>query len=47
MISSLFQLQYEFFKKFGIKKINSFGKKNKIVFDIKSIFNKDLTDGSL
>ena len=36
-----------FFKKLGIKKINSFGKKNKIVFDIKSIFNKDLTDGSL
>lgn len=38
---------HNFFKKLGIKKINSFGKRNKIVFDIKSIFNKDLTDGSL
>jgi len=35
------------FKEMGIKKIKKLGKKNVVIFDIKSIFDKRLSDGQL
>jgi len=40
-------VQHDAFFDMGIKKIKSFGKPNNIIYDIKHIFHKELTDGRL
>ena len=38
---------HDYFKKMGIRYIKSLGKKNSLVFDVKSIFSKNLSDLTL
>ena len=45
--SIIITVSHNKFKKIGIRKIRKFGKKNSVVFDIKSIFNKNSTNITL
>ena len=40
-------VKHNHYKKMGIKVIREFGKKNSIIYDIKSLFNKSEVDGRL
>ncbi|MBI28663.1 MAG: Vi polysaccharide biosynthesis protein VipA/TviB [Pelagibacteraceae bacterium] len=45
--SIIIAVAHDIFKKMGIRKIRSFGKKNSLIYDLKSIFNNNDVDFSL
>ena len=43
----ILSVAHKYFKEFGIKKIKKLGKKNSILFDVKSLFDKKFSDDQL